>query len=331
MVSVRVDWLLLGCLAMSGALRAQEPAEVTTAEREAFIDDAAARLGAEPASMRTALAGAVYQQSIIDAITRPAETKPWHSYRPIFLTDARIADGKAFMQQHADTLARVQQQTGVPAALIVAIIGVETNYGRNTGRYRVLDALYTLAFHYPPRQAFFRAELGQLFALARDESLDPTTLTGSYAGAMGWGQFMPSSYRNFARDGDGDGRRDLFASMPDVFASIANYFVAHGWEPGNPVAVPAIAADGAQPPVAATAPPAGHLAVLGAQGFRPAVALGRDLPASVLALDGEHGAEYWITFQNFYAITRYNRSPMYAMAVYQLSQAIATDAPQAAP
>lgn len=331
MVSARVDWLLLGCLAMSGALRAQEPAEVTAAEREAFIDDAAARLGAEPASVRTALAGAVYQQSIIDAITRPAEAKPWHNYRPIFLTDARIADGKAFMRQHADTLARVQQQTGVPATLIVAIIGVETNYGRNTGRYRVLDALYTLAFHYPPRQAFFRAELGQLFALARDESLDPATLTGSYAGAMGWGQFMPSSYRNFARDGDGDGRRDLFASMPDVFASIANYFVAHGWEPGNPVAVPAIAAEGAQPPIAAAAPPAAHLAVLGAQGFRPAVALGRDLPASVLALDGEQGAEYWITFQNFYAITRYNRSPMYAMAVYQLSQAIAADAPQAAP
>jgi len=328
MVLVRAGWLLLGCLATSGLVQAQTEAG---AEREAFIAEAAARLGIAPAPMRAALADATCQQDIIDAITRPAESKPWRSYRPIFLTSARIADGRAFLHAHADALAQVQAQTGVPAALIVAIIGVETNYGRNSGRYRVLDALYTLAFHYPPRQAFFRAELAQLFALARDESLDLATLKGSYAGAMGWGQFMPSSYRHFARDGDGDGRRDLFASLPDVFASIANYFVAHGWEPGHPVAVPATAAAAAQRTGDATMEPKWRLAQLGERGFRPQLAVGHDLPASLLALDGERDAEYWITFQNFYAITRYNRSPMYAMAVYQLAQAIALDAPQAAP
>lgn len=331
-MSLRVAGFLLGCLGVSATICAQESvAPPTPEQREAFIAETVARVGADPEQMRAAFADAVYQQDIIDAITRPAEAKPWSGYRPIFLTDARIGDGKAFLRLHADLLARVQAQTGVPAALIVAIIGVETNYGRNTGRYRVLDALYTLAFHYPPRQAFFRAELGQLFALARDESLDLTALKGSYAGAMGWGQFMPSSYRNFARDGDADGHRDLFASMPDVFASIANYFVAHGWEPGHPVAVPAIAVTGAAPPADTSLEPTWRLAMLGKRGYRPRVAVGHDLPASLLALAGDGGPEVWITFQNFYAITRYNRSPMYAMAVYQLAQAIADETPQAAP
>lgn len=329
-MSLRFAGLLLGCLGVSVAAPAQELAP-TPEQREAFIAETVAKLGADPSQVRAALADAVYQQAIIDAITRPAEAKPWSSYRPIFLTSARIDGGKAFLREHADALAQVQAQTGVPAALIVAIIGVETNYGRNVGRYRVLDALYTLAFHYPSRQAFFRAELGQLFALARDESLDLTALQGSYAGAMGWGQFMPSSYRNFARDGDADGRRDLFASLPDVFASIANYFVAHGWEQGHPVAVPAIVAADATPPDSATLEPTLRLATLGERGYRPRVAVGHDLPASLLTLAAEAGPEVWVTFRNFYVITRYNRSPMYAMAVYQLAQAIADDAPQAAP
>ena len=279
--------------------------------------------GVDPARVAALLEQAQYQQSIIDAITRPAEGKPWHAYRPIFLTDKRIADGRAFLAEHREALQRVEQATGVPAALIVAIIGVETSYGRITGSYRVLDALYTLGFHYPPRQDFFRRELAQLFALAAEESLALEELKGSYAGAMGWGQFIPSSYRAYAVDGDADGDRDLFASLPDIFASVANYFVAHGWQPGAPVAVPALRDPGAAPLLPGSSETSYELAALGELGYRPQRALGSDHPATLLTLQAAAGEEYWITFRNFYAITRYNRSPLYAMAVYQLANEIA--------
>lgn len=281
----------------------------------------------DPATIEAMLARATYQQSIIDAITRPAEAKPWHAYRPIFLTAKRIADGRAFLAQHREQLAQVEAATGVPAELVVAIIGVETSYGRITGSYKVLDALYTLGFHYPPRQDFFRRELAQLFALGREESLPLATLKGSYAGAMGWGQFMPSSYRAYAVDGDGDGARDLFGSLPDVFASVANYFVAHGWQPGAPVAVPAVRDAGAEPFAPGNSEPAFDLAHLGERGYRPREALGHDHPATLLTLAAEEGEQYWITFRNFYVITRYNRSPLYAMAVYQLAREIAGGEP----
>jgi len=300
-------------------------------ERAAFVAQTAHDFALENAQIEAGLAAASYQQEIIDAITRPAEGKPWSAYRPIFLTAARIADGRAFMAEHQAALAAVQADTGVPAQIIVAILGIETNYGRNRGRYRVLDALYTLGFHYPPRQAFFRKELGELFALANEEALDLNTLQGSYAGAMGWGQFMPSSYRRYARDGDGDGKRDLFASLPDVFASVANYFIAHHWQPGQPVVVRADAAAIAVPPEQASYEPGFTLAELANSGFRPRTAVGHDLPASLIALEGSDGPEYWLGFSNFYSITRYNRSPMYAMAVYQLSQELAVAAPMVAP
>src|SRR5690606_37665589 len=231
------------------------------------------------------------------------------------------------------TLEAVQAKTGVPAELVVAILGVETSYGRITGSYPVLDALYTLGFHYPPRQDFFRRELGQLFALAEEERLELAGLKGSYAGAMGWGQFMPSSYRAYAVDGDGDGRRDLFRSLPDVFASVANYFVAHGWRAGEPVAVAAVSDEPAEPFKPKDYEPRYALTELAERGYRPAEALGRPLPATLVTLEGASGPEHWITFRNFHAITRYNRSPLYAMAVHQLAEAIAgapdgaTDAP----
>jgi membrane-bound lytic murein transglycosylase B len=318
--------ILLGSLLLlcAGAGVAQD-------ERAAFIAQTAQEFGLDEARIDSLLADAVYQQSIIDAITRPAESKPWSAYRPIFLTPARIADGRAFLAEHQAALASVQADTGVPAELIVAILGIETNYGRNRGRYRVLDALYTLGFHYPPRQAFFRKELGELFALAKEESLDLKTLQGSYAGAMGWGQFMPSSYRHFARDGDGDGQRDLFASLPDVFASVANYFIRHQWQPGQPVVVRASVAADATAPAQTSYEPVFPLAELATRGIRPQTAVGADLPASVIVLDGVEGPEHWLGFRNFYSITRYNRSPMYAMAVHQLAQELVVDAAVVAP
>jgi membrane-bound lytic murein transglycosylase B len=292
------------------------------ADRAAFVRDTAKEFKLDAAAIDATLAQAQYQQSIIDAMTRPAEAKPWKAYRPIFMTPQRIADGRAFLAAHRDALAKVGADTGVPAAMVVAIFGVETSYGRITGNDRVLDALYTLAFHYPTRAPFFRSELANAFALAHEENLDLAALKGSYAGAMGYGQFMPSSYRHYAKDGDGDGRRDLFANLPDVFASVANYFVAHGWTRGEPVALQATRGDGAQAFKPETLEARYSLLDLANKGYRPRVAVGHATPATLLTLDGAAGEEHWITFKNFYVISRYNRSPLYSLAVYQLSQAL---------
>jgi membrane-bound lytic murein transglycosylase B len=295
----------------------------------AFVAETAKASGREPADIQAWLTQARYQQSVINAITRPAESKPWKDYRPIFITPTRIAQGRAFFAEHRDELLKVQAETGVPAEIIIAIIGVETSYGRVTGNYRVLDALYTLGFYYPRREEFFRSELSQLFTLAAEEKFDVGSLKGSYAGAMGWGQFMPSSYRGYAKDGDGDGRRDLFTSLPDVFASVANYFVGYGWQAGQPVFVEARADPGAAPFVPDDYSAKYSLADLAARGYRPVDASAPDLPATLLTLDGAAGPEVWIGYPNFYVLTRYNRSPLYAMAVFQLAREIA--APTAAP
>jgi len=298
-------------------------------DREALARELAEMQGLDVADILPVLAKAQYRQNIIDAITRPAEAKPWKDYRPIFMTEQRIRDGRAFLAEHAAALAKVEAETGVPASIITAIIGVETSYGRITGSHRVIDALYTLGAHYPPRQTFFRSELAHLFALAKEEQLDLLALKGSYAGAMGWGQFMPSSYRAYARDGDGDGRRDLFGSLPDVFASVANYFVAHGWVAGEPVAVPASRSKAAADFKPATLKAEFSLADLAARGYVAAPAFETDLPASLISLDGVDGPEYWLTFNNFYVISRYNRSALYSLAVFQLSQALAAPAGKA--
>ncbi len=295
----------------------------------AFVDYTATTYGIEPQRIRDALAQAEYKQSIIDAITRPAEAvKPWRDYRQIFLTPARIDGGVAFYRDNRAALERVSAETGVPAEYIVAIIGVETFYGRNTGSYRVLDALYTLAFDHPKRAPFFAGELAQLFALAKEEpQLDLLTLKGSYAGAMGMGQFMPSSYRLWAKDGDRDGRRDLLTHRPDVFASIANYFVVHGWQADGPVVARATLDAGREEFVPESLQPVHPMAELAERGYRPMP--GEPLPrdpatqgATVVGLDGDAGREYWIGYRNYFVITRYNRSPMYALAVHQLAQAI---------
>ena len=295
----------------------------------AFVDYTATTYGIDPQRIRDTLAQAEYKQSIIDAITRPAEAvKPWRDYRTIFMTPARIDGGVAFYRDNREPLERVAAQTGVPAEYIVAIIGVETFYGRNTGSYRVLDALYTLAFDHPKRAPFFAGELAQAFALSKDEpQLDLMTLKGSYAGAMGMGQFMPSSYRLWAKDGDRDGRRDLLTHKPDVFASIANYFVVHGWQADGPVVARA-SFDAQQAEfVPENLEPVHSLQMMAARGYRPMPS--ESVPvdaatqgATVVNLDGSAGREYWLGYRNYYVITRYNRSPMYALAVPQLAQAI---------
>ncbi len=286
-----------------------------------FVGQMARRHGIEPGELTAALQDAEIKTTILEAMRRPAEGKPWPEYRKIFLTRKRIDRGVAFWKRHRAILEQVQRTYGVPAQILVAILGVETFYGTRTGSFRVLDALATLAFAYPRRTDFFRRELEQFFLLTREEGMDPRRPLGSYAGAMGWPQFMPSSYRRYAADFDGDGKRDIWNDPGDVIASIANYFVEHGWRKGEPVAVPlpkvavALADTGLEP--------RRTLGELKAQGLA-----GLDLPypdshkAVVMAFDGERGPEVWLGFPNFYVITRYNHSRLYAMAVYQLSEAI---------
>jgi membrane-bound lytic murein transglycosylase B len=305
-----------------------DPALPREARVAAFVDYTAQTYNVSPDAVRMQLTQAQAVQRTLDIISRPAEAvRPWRDYRPIFLNDARIQDGVAFYQANRTVLDRIAAQTGVPAEYVVAIIGVETNYGKIKGSYRVLDVLDTLAFDYPKRAPFFAGELAQLFALGQDEHLDVSTLMGSYAGAMGWGQFMPSSWRAWGQDGDGDGHRDLIGDTSDAFASIANYFVAHGWERGAPVAARVVLDPAKAEFLPGTLDPVYPLASLAARGYHPMP--GQPVPAAtqspgatVLGLDGEAGREYWFGYRNFYVITRYNHSPMYALAVHQLAQAI---------
>jgi len=315
---------LLWIGATSMALAAVHPGQAELV-REVVRDT-----GKSPQALNALLDGAKMQQSILDAISRPAEAKPWKDYRPIFMTPARIDGGVAFYQAHRALLDRVAGEYGVPPQYLVAIIGVETNYGRIVGHYKVLDALVTLAFHYPPRAKFFREELKTLLELPDSKLAGPLdTLMGSYAGAQGWGQFMPSSIRDFAVDEDHDGRIDLHDSADDIIASIANYFHQHGWESGAPVVARAQPDPSAQAVTVKDATPQWPLEQFEAWGYAPLQPLSPGRLTSLQTLQGPNGPEYWFTFQNFYVITRYNRSPLYAMAVQQLAEAIAAGVTQA--
>lgn len=318
------------------------PVRDLQAMQAAFVRDTSARFGIPAAEIEATLAKAQKRDSIIRAMSRPAEAKPWRDYRPLFVQPRLITQGQAFLQQHADALQRVQAQYGVSKEIITAILGVETGYGGNQGNYLVLDALYTLGFAYPRsgnperaaheerREAFFRDELAQLFALGKETGFDISTLKGSYAGAMGWGQFMPSSYRQYAVDGNADGKRDLFNQLDDVFASVANYFIQKGqWQPNAPVMERATrateAADFINPGNAITLDQ--DWVSLGKQGYRPVAArdvqAGVGTPVSLITLEGVSGAEYWIVYHNFKAITQYNMSRHYATAIFQLAEAVA--------
>lgn len=262
------------------------------------------------------------KQAILDAISRPAErVKPWKEYRPIFITDARVQKGVDFWNRNAEALARAEKEYGVPAQVIVAIIGVETFYGGNTGNYRVLDALSTLSFDYPPRAPFFRQQLKEFLLLAREEQVDPLSLKGSYAGAMGLPQFMPSSFRAYAVDFDGDGHIDIWGNPVDAIGSVASYFKRHGWVAGQPVVSRAqVRGDRVDEGLTEGLDPVKNVGELRLLGWASADALRDEVPVTAFRLEGEAGPEYWLGLPNFYVITRYNRSAMYAMAVHQLSE-----------
>lgn len=307
-------------------------AEVHPGE-DAFVREVAAQSGRDAQELTAVLDSAQKQQSILDAIARPAEaTKSWAQYRPIFVTDKRIGDGVVFYRTHRELLDRIGAEYGVPPQIVVAIIGVESGYGHNTGKYRVIDALATLAFYYPPRAKFFRGELKQLLLLGDQHLAYPVgQLRGSYAGAMGWGQFMPTSIAQWARDEDGDGRIDLWNSLPDITASIANYFREHGWQKDQPVAVRAQPAEHLHALSPQGLEPLYPIQQMEAWGYAPTERVDPDLASTLLILQGENGPEYWLTFKNFQVISRYNKSPLYSMAVWQLAQAIAAGAASTPP
>lgn len=289
---------------------------------DGFVAEMHAKHQFEIEPLRALLQRATRLDSVLGAISKPAEYKPWHQYRPIFITDARIRSGVAFWTQHAESIARAAQTSGVPPEIIVAIIGVETSYGGNAGNYRVLDALGTLAFHYPPRSPFFRSELVNFLLLAREEGFEPSSLKGSYAGAMGIPQFMPSSFRAYAVDFDGDGHRDIWRNPPDAIGSVANYLKRHGWEAGQPIAFRAVMPRGQEAPISRTVELDRTLDDYAAAGIRPDGAAPTAARAVLLAYEGLNGNEYWLGLQNFYTITRYNRSPKYALAVFELAEEI---------
>ena len=263
---------------------------------------------------------------IIKAISNPAEAKPWYQYRPIFLKRNRIDGGVDFWNQHHRLLSRAEQEYGVPAEIIVAIIGVETRYGTYKGKYQVMESLATLAFDYPKRAKFFRSELEQYLLLAREEEIDPLSIKGSYAGAMGGPQFISSSYRRYAVDFDGDGKRDLWESTADIIGSVANYFSVHGWKTGEPITTPANVTGKQYQQLPGVKKWQWHeLNKLGAMGIAPTESNYTEQQQAVLIeLEGRYKPEFWLGFKNFYVITRYNHSALYAMAVYQLSQEILT-------
>ncbi len=322
-----VSLVFSGVFAVSCAPLCAQPLTIDEPLVREFITTMESRHAFDRGETEAFLRQARVVDKILKAISRPAEGKPWHTYRKIFVTPARIQKGVEFWRKHETTLRRAADKYGVDPAAIVAIIGVETFYGRHRGGYKVLDALATLGFRYKKRGRFFRSELEQFMLMTREERLDASVLRGSYAGAMGIPQFISSSYREYAVDFDGDGSRDLLGSIDDAIGSVANYLSRHGWRRHHAVATKVeVSGDGYKALLSENPRrprPGRSLAELTAGG----VVAGRlDVPtgdkAALLEFDSRDGKEYWLGFQNFYVITRYNHSPLYALAVYQLGQAI---------
>lgn len=321
---------LVACAPLAARTEVTPAAAVSpAAEKHPGMNALIAEMAPEDAARRAALTelmqAAEYQQAIIDAISRPAEAKPWHQYRPIFMTDERIRQGLAFWREHRELLQTVETEFQVPAEYIVSIVGVETFYGRVTGRWKVLDALTTLGLYYPPRQAYFRGELMRFLDLpkTRGIEIDQRKVTGSYAGAMGLGQFMPTSFVKWAVDQDDDGQIDLWNSRADALASVANYLKDHGWAYGERVTVPMVPGPNAKAWSDPGLDPVYTVGTLVEWGYQPEIVLAPETPASLLRLEVASGEyEYHAIFPNFRVITRYNRSPLYAMAVHELALAL---------
>lgn len=308
--------LLISCSASTSNIK-------DTKSVDAFIEQMTTRHHFDKAELDDLFKTVEIKQDILKRIASPSEGMPWYKYRKIFLTDARIDAGVQFWRDNAAALAAAEQQYGVPPEIIIAIIGVETLFGKNTGNHRVIDALSTLGFAYPPRSKFFLSELENFLLLCRDEHLNPSDPLGSYAGAMGMPQFMPSSFRTYAIDFDHDNRRDIWHSNNDVIASVANYFAKHHWQAGQIVAVPVTAKDSNyKSALNSNLKPNLSIAELESLNLIISRQIPLDSKVKLLNFEQQQGEELWAGLDNFYVITRYNHSPLYAMAVYQLSLSI---------
>lgn len=319
--------LLLVFLSLAAVVQADYS---THPRADELLTQLAERHGFTPAeldSVRRALAGAERLPQLIKAEQTAAErTLNWTRYRPLHVTDAMIAGGVLFMREHSGWLSRAETEYGVPPHVVTAILGVETRYGVHSGRHRTLDALATQGFEHPRRSAYFFGELLEFFVLCRDQGFDPVEIRGSYAGAIGYAQFMPGNYRRLAVDFDGDGRLDLW-SVPDAIGSVANYLVRFrpevGWRRDEPVVLPLrrfqVRADQVK---FNQRRPDSTIAKLAKSGAEPMRRVPGHLPAGLLELPREHGREYWIALTNFYSLMSYNPSVFYAMAVAQLAEEI---------
>jgi membrane-bound lytic murein transglycosylase B len=317
--------LLIICVGMSAAAgtRAASVFE-NNPQVEAFIDQLTANHQFDRRELQRLFGQAKLQSGVLRAMSRPGTARPWFEYRISQLSEARIRGGIEYWQRHADLLARVSTEYGVPEEIIVATIGIETFYGRNTGSSPVFDSLTTLAFAYPPRADLVRSELEQFLLLTRELKVDPLASRGSYAGALGIAQFLPSSYRRHAVDFDGDGRRDLWQHA-DAIGSVANYYHSYGWQSGEPVIITIerqieAASDEFAQLLERGIVPNAPVAVVKRSGMTPAEPVSDNAVVAVFSAEGEAGTRYWMGFNNFYVITRYNRSINYALAVYELAQ-----------
>jgi membrane-bound lytic murein transglycosylase B len=315
---------LLVCAALLVRSEPGAALDIKRPEVKDFIEHMSDTYNFKKRALRKLLKSADSQPAIIDAMSKPAEkAKLWYEYRPIFINERRIREGTEFWIAHRQALDQASIKSGVAPEYLAAILGVETYYGRLTGTYRVLDALVTLSFDYPPREKFFREELEQFLLLTRDAHLDPKALKGSYAGAMGAPQFMPSNYRRYAVDADANGRIDLWNDWPDVCASVGNYLKEHGWNTGEPVLEEATVAaekagelDGRKLALSET------VGSLAAKGVSFETSLPPEAPAILIAADEPDGVHWRVGYNNFFVITRYNHSALYAMAVYDLAAAV---------
>lgn len=293
----------------------------------AYLEDLSKKYQFDLADLQKLFAQVNFNAEVLKKITKAAGTPPpWNEYRNMLITPERIEKGKAFWKNHQVVLASTQSQYGVPAEIIAGIIGVETSYGDNKGKFPTIDALTTLGFQYPPRSKFFLSELTNYLLLCREQNWDPLAIKGSYAGAMGMPQFMPSSYRSYAVDYHRDGVKNLFSNDDDVIASIGNYLQKKGWKVNQPIAVPAIKTDAKAESLFAKNKKPYSLKKLEKNGIKPAVKVSGKYPATLLVLKNKDRSEDWLAFHNFAVIKRYNSSDYYAMTVYQLGNLVKPDA-----
>jgi membrane-bound lytic murein transglycosylase B len=303
------------------AVAAEKKPPALSPEVEAFIAEMVQKHGFEQKALHRLLSQVRPRPAVIKAMSAPGTARPWYEFRSRYIEPGRINAGLAFWHANAATLERAAREYGVPEEILVATIGVETYYGRHTGGFKVLDSVTMIAFNFPPRAELFRSELEQFLLLAREDHIDPATMRGSYAGAMGIPQFLPSSYRRFAIDFDGDGKRDIIHSRADAIGSVANYYRTFGWRTGEAVVVPAEADRSTIDALLEVGiKPQLKVSDLKSRGVVPIAPVDDGAEAALIMVEAETGPRYWLGLNNFYVITRYNRSVNYALTVHELAQ-----------